>query len=169
MSTPLNSAHQPDSAHQPEFGIQRVYTKDLSFEAPNTPAIFKSNFQPQLNLNLQTSQTKLEGDDYEVVLKLTVTATTQDKTAFLAEVQQAGIFTLKSFTTEQIGPVLSITCPTILFPYAREAIANLVSHGSFPQLHLAPINFEALYHEQLRQQQAQHTQPKEAEKTGDAQ
>lgn len=161
MSTPLNGAHQP------EFGIQRVYTKDMSFEAPNTPAIFKLNFQPQLNLNLQTFQTKLEGDDYEVVLKLTVTATEQDKTAFLAEVQQAGIFTLKSFTTEQIGPVLSITCPTILFPYAREAIANLVSHGSFPQLHLAPINFEALYHEQLKQQQAHPVTSKETEKTGD--
>lgn len=154
----------PNNAHQPEFGIQRVYTKDLSFEAPNTPAIFKVNFQPQLNLNLQMSQTKLEGDDYEVVLKLTVTATAQDKTAFLAEVQQAGIFTLKSFTTDQIGPILSITCPTILFPYAREAIANLVSHGSFPQLHLAPINFEALYHEQLKQQQAQVAETEGADK-----
>lgn len=154
----------PDGQH-PEFGIQRIYTKDISFETPSAPAIFKTNWQPQMNVNIQTNANHLEGDDYEVVLKLTITTNNQDKTAFLVEIEQAGIFTLKHFTQQQLGPVLSATCPNILFPYAREIIASLVMHGSFPQLNLAPINFDALYLDHLKQQQAEEQKTTDKDKT----
>lgn len=146
--------NQTPNQTQPEFGIQRIYTKDISFETPAAPAIFKTNWEPQMNINLQTNATHLEGDDYEVVLKITITTNNKEKVAYLVEVEQAGIFTLKHFTEPQRGPILSATCPNILFPYAREVISSLVQHGSFPQLNLAPINFDALYLDHIKKQQA---------------
>lgn len=141
-----------------ELGIQRVYTKDISFETPNSPEVFTGEWKPNMDLNLGTETRKLADDTFEVVLKLTVTIKNDDKTAFLAEVHQAGIFTIKGLEDNQLAPVFGITCPNILFPYAREVISDLVSKGSFPQLVLAPINFETLFAQQMQQQQAKAAQ-----------
>lgn len=136
---------------QHEFGIQRIYTKDLSYETPNTPDIFHTEWTPQIDLNLQTEPKKLTADSYEVILHLTVTVKLQDKIAFLVEVKQAGIFTLKGFTEGQIDHMVGSFCPNILFPYAREIVSETICRGSFPPLYLAPINFDAFYEEQLKQ------------------
>lgn len=136
----------------PQFAIQRIYTKDISFETPNSPAIFTEKWEPQVNVDLNSSGTKLGDDIFEVVLSLTVTAKLGDKTAYLAEVQQAGVFSLNGFSEQELGGMLHSFCPNILFPYAREVISDLVSKGSFPQLLLAPINFDALYAQHLQQQ-----------------
>jgi len=129
----------------PQFAIQRVYTKDISFETPNSPAIFQKNWQPEIKLDLDTRSAKLADNTFEVTLSMTVTATVEDQTAFLAEVQQAGIFTIGNLEEGQLAHTIGAFCPTTLFPYAREAVANLVSRGSFPQINLAPVNFEALF------------------------
>lgn len=130
---------------QPQFGIQRVYIKDLSFECPNSPAIFRKEWKPQIKLDLNTQSTKLDEDIYEVVLTLTVSAKLEDDTAFLCEVQQAGIFSIAGFPEQTRDQMIGAYCPNILFPYAREAIDTAVVKGSFPALMLAPVNFEALY------------------------
>ena len=130
---------------QPEFHIQRVYIKDVSFEAPNTPAIFQKEWQPEVKLDMDTKTAVLSQDIYEVVLTLTVTCTLGEETAFLCEVKQAGIFTASNLEAQQLAHCLGSYCPNILFPYARETIAGLVSKGSFPQLNLAPVNFDALF------------------------
>lgn len=138
-----------DSQH--EFGIHRIYVKDLSYESPHTPDIFNTEWTPQVDLNLHTDSKKLSEDIYEVILQITITVKLKDKTAFLIEVKQAGIFTLKGFTKEQLDPMLGSFCPNILFPYARELISETICRGSFPPLYLAPINFDAFYQEQLEQ------------------
>ncbi len=152
--TPPPAAPQAttQSANQPEFAIQRVYIKDLSFEAPQSPVVFQHEWKPELNLQVQTLSAKLADDVHEVTLKLTVTAKTGDAVAFLIEVQQAGIFTMKHFPQDQMGALLNSACPNILFPYARETISDLASRGTFPPLYLAPINFDALYMQHLEQQ-----------------
>lgn len=139
---------------QLELAIQRVYTKDISFETPNSPEIFTGEWKPNMDLNLGTESKKISDGVFEVVLKVTVTVKSEDKTAFLAEVHQAGIFTVKGLADNQLAPVFGITCPNILFPYVREAVSDLVNKGSFPQLILSPINFEALFAQQMQQQQA---------------
>lgn len=136
----------------PVFNIQRIYVKDGSFEAPNTPDIFRQEWKPEVNVDLQTKTNRLEDTIYEVVLHLTVTVKMQDKTAFLVEVHQAGIFTLKGFPEEPLAHALGSMCPGILYPYAREAVSDLVMRGGFPQLLLAPVNFDALYFQHLEQQ-----------------
>lgn len=140
--------------NQPEFAIQKIYTKDLSFEAPNTPQIFQEEWKPELNLNLQTASKDLGESVFEVVLTATVTVKSDTKMAFIVEVQEAGIFTIKNFPKEQMGSVQGSVCPSILFPYAREVISDVVVRGGFPQLCLAPINFDALYAQQVEQQKA---------------
>ncbi|QBG36647.1 protein-export chaperone SecB [Litorilituus sediminis] len=139
----------------PQFAIQRVYTKDVSFETPNSPAIFQKDWQPEVKLDLDTRSTKLAEDTYEVVLSVTVTATVEGQTAFLAEVQQAGIFTIGNLPEAQLAHTIGAFCPTTLFPYARETVASLVNRGSFPQINLAPVNFEGLYASYVQQQAAQ--------------
>ena len=146
-------------ASQLELGIQRVYIKDVSFETPNSPEIFTAEWKPNMDINLGTETKKLSDNIFEVVLKVTVTVKSEEKTAFLAEVHQAGIFMIKGLEDSQLAPVFGITCPNILFPYVREAISDLVNKGSFPQLVLSPINFEALFAQQVQQQQ----QSKEAQ------
>jgi len=136
----------------PVFTIQRIYVKDVSYEAPNSPSIFREEWKPEVNVDLQTRTDKLEEGIHDVVLHLTVTVKMGDKTAFLVEVHQAGIFTLKGFTEEQLGHALGSMCPNILYPYAREAISDIVTRGGFPQLLLAPVNFDALYLQHLEQQ-----------------
>lgn len=145
-------AAQATQGNEAQFMIQRIYVKDLSYEAPNTPQIFQQQWEPELSLDLNTSHTLLEDGVYEVVLALTATVSNKKTTAFLVEIKQAGIFTIKGATVkEQLDHLLGSFCPNILFPYAREAITSQVLNGSFPQLVLAPINFDALYMQQLEQ------------------
>ena len=138
---------------QIDFIIQKVFTADASFEAPNVPAIFKNTWEPEANIELNTDNQKLEDGNYAVNLIITVTAKNQQETAFVAEVKQAGIFSINGADEAQLAQILGAYCPGTLFPYAREAIASLVSRGGFPQLSLAPINFEALFAEQAQQKQ----------------
>ena len=137
-----------------QFLIQRVYMKDMSFEAPGTPEVFQQKWEPDLALDLQTEHNKLEDDIYEVVLHVTATVKNNDVVAFLAEIKQAGIFTIKGAPGDQLDHLLGSFCPSILYPYAREAITSEVIRGSFPQLVLAPINFDALYMQQKEQSEA---------------
>jgi preprotein translocase subunit SecB len=136
----------------PQFALHRIYLKDASFEIPNAPAVFMQDWKPEVNLQLNSAVNALEADIYEVVLHVTVTAKQGDQTGFLAEIQQAGIFTVKGFDTQQKGSMLGAFCPNTLFPFAREAISDLVVKGGFPQLLLAPINFDALYAQKLKQE-----------------
>jgi len=143
-----------EGAQQPQFSLQRIYVRDLSFEAPKSPEIFRQDWQPSVGLDLNTRQKPLEGDFHEVVLTLSVTVKNGEEIAFIAEVQQAGIFLIKGLDAASMSHTLGAFCPNILFPYAREALDNLVTRGSFPALMLAPVNFDALYAQELQRQQA---------------
>ena len=140
---------------QPQFAIQRIYSKDVSFETPNSPAIFQKEWKPEIKLDLDTRSNKIADDTYEVILAVTVTATVEGQTAFLAEVQQAGIFTIGNLPEAQLAHTIGAFCPTTLFPYAREAVASLVNRGSFPQFNLSPVNFEALFASYVQQRAAE--------------
>ena len=135
------------------FQIQRIYTKDVSFEAPNAPHVFQKDWQPEVKLDLDTASTQLADDVYEVVLRVTVTASLGEETAFLCEVQQGGIFSIGGIEGNQMAHCLGAYCPNILFPYARETLDSLVTRGSFPALMLAPVNFDALYAQELQRMQ----------------
>ncbi len=140
------------------FQIQRVYTKDISFEAPNAPQVFQKEWEPEVKLDLDTASSQLADGIFEVVLRVTVTATVGEETAFLCEVQQAGIFTIAGIEGTQLAHCLGAYCPNILFPYARECISGLVSRGTFPQLNLAPVNFDALFMNYLQDQEGSASQ-----------
>jgi preprotein translocase subunit SecB len=142
-----------ENAQQSEkqFVVHRIYTKDLSYESPNAPDIFRQEWQPQHELNLNTKVNKLGDDSFEVVLSVTVTTKLGDKTAFIVEAHQAGVFAVQGFAEPELGPLLGAYCPNLLFPYAREVVSDLVTKGSFPQLVLQPVNFDALFAQ--RQQQ----------------
>lgn len=143
-------AQQP----QGQFALQRIYVKDLSFEAPNAPKTFLAAWQPEVNVDLSTQANRLEdGKNYEVVLSLTVTVKNDNATAFLVEVKQAGIFLIDGVPEAQIGQLLGAYCPNLLFPYARETVSDVVTRGSFPQLLLAPVNLDAVFAEAQRQRQ----------------
>ena len=139
---------------QQQFAIHKIYTKDISFEAPHAPAIFNEEWKPEVNLDLNSQGRSIGENTYEVVLSLTVTTKNQDKTAFLVEVQQAGIFGIAGFGPEDLSHMIGSFCPNILFPYARETISDLVTRGGFQPLLLAPVNFDALYAQHLEQQKA---------------
>jgi preprotein translocase subunit SecB len=128
-----------------EFGIQRIYVKDISFESPSSPQIFKEQWSPQINLEVHSKADRLEGDSWEVTLQLTVQARKESKAVFLIEVEQAGIFNVKGVEGDELGRILGTYCPNILYPYAREVVDTLAVRGSFPALMLQPINFDALY------------------------
>lgn len=136
-----------------QFNIQKIYIKDVSFESPSSPAVFTEDWKPESNLELNTNGKKLEDNVYEVVLSLTVTVKNNDKVAHLVEIQQAGIFSIAGFSDADLSHMLGSFCPNILFPYAREAVSDLVTRGGFPQLLLAPVNFDALYAQHLQQLQ----------------
>lgn len=144
-----------NASSEKQFAIQKIYTKDISFETPNAPKIFTQKWEPALDLNLGTHVETLENAMYEVSLTLTVTVKIADSTAYLVEVNQSGIFSIAGFTDQEMGPMLGSFCPNILFPYAREVISDLVNKGGFPQLILAPVNFDALYMQHLQQAQSQ--------------
>ena len=141
------------------FQIQRIYTKDVSYEAPNAPHVLQKDWQPVVKLDLDTASSQLAEGVFEVVLRVTVTASLNDETAFLCEVQQAGIFSIEGIEGNQMAHCLGAYCPNILFPYARECITSLVSRGTFPQLNLAPVNFDALFMSYLQQQAGEGEQP----------
>ncbi|MEJ2142254.1 MAG: protein-export chaperone SecB [Gammaproteobacteria bacterium] len=153
MSENTENNQATDQAEQ-QFAIQKIYIKDISFESPNSPAVFTEEWQPESNLELNTNGKKLEDNIYEVVLSLTVTVKNNDKVAHLVEIQQCGIFNIAGFNDNDLSNMLGAFCPNILFPYAREAISDLVTRGGFPQLLLAPVNFDALYAQHLQQMQA---------------
>ncbi|KEA63614.1 Protein export cytoplasm chaperone protein (SecB, maintains protein to be exported in unfolded state) [Marinobacterium lacunae] len=139
---------------QPQFALKRVYLKDASLETPAAPQVFTKAWQPEVNLDINTRSTSLDEQHFEVVLSLTVTVKNEGEAAFLVEVQQAGIFLLAGLGEAEAKHTLGAFCPNLLFPYAREAIDNLASKASFPALMLAPVNFDALYAQQLQQAQA---------------
>ena len=141
---------------QPQFAVQRLYIKDVSFEAPNTPKAFTKEWQPEIQIELNSSSQKVDDNLIEVSLKVTATANNDGENAFLVEVVQAGLFHFMNIPDEHIHPMLGITCPNLLFPYVREAIDSLVVKGGFQALNLAPINFEGIYQQQVAQQQAQN-------------
>ena len=141
------------SEEQPFFNIERIYLKDLSLEIPNAPQVYAEREPPKIDINLHNEVRPLEAGNYEVVLTATVTAKVKDKTAFLVEVAQAGIFQIRNVPERDVDALLGITCGNILFPYLRESISNLVTRAGFPPFLLSHLNFEALY--QQRQQQPQ--------------
>ncbi|MDP1541064.1 MAG: protein-export chaperone SecB [Moraxellaceae bacterium] len=138
-------------ATETQFALQRVYLKDVSFEVPGAPKVFLQQWQPEVNIDLNTSAQRLEdGRHYDVTLALTVTARNEGQVAFLVEIKQAGIFQIEGVADAELGPLLGSYCPNLLFPFAREAISDIVGKGSFPQLLLQPINFDAVYSETMR-------------------
>ena len=157
-SKPANGNGNGSSQESAEraFLLQQLYVKDLSFEAPNTPQIFKAtNIEPETELNIRNAHSALGDDQYEVILHISVHAKKNDDTIFLAELDQAGIFLVKGYSPEEAAMLLGTQCPATLFPYAREAISSLVGKGGFPPLILQPINFDMLY-ARVRDQQAGH-------------
>jgi preprotein translocase subunit SecB len=132
-----------------QFAIQRIYTKDISFESPNAPQVFISEWEPKINVDLSTEIQALSEDTIQVVLTVSVVAKHEEKTAFLVEVQQAGIFLAKGFSEEELGPLMGIGAPNALYPYAREVVSDLITRGSFPQFTLQPVNFEQMYAQQM--------------------
>ena len=161
MTDAINNHAATDQQNAPQFNIQRIYTKDISFETPNSPAVFRQEWKPEVKLDLDTKSNQLDANTYEVVLNLTVTAKLGETVAFLCEVQQAGIFTVSHVPEAQLAHTLGAYCPNILFPYARELVANLVGRGTFPPLNLAPVNFDALFAAYVQQRAAQQ-QPVQA-------
>jgi len=138
-----------------QLAIEKIYVKDLSLENPGAPQSFQMSEAPQIEIGLRTRGEQIAPDVYECVLTLTVTAKANDKTVFLIEAAQAGVFSIRGVPQSHLQPVLAIHCPTVLFPYARETIADATSRAGFPPVHLAPINFEALYQQQLAQAAAE--------------
>lgn len=135
-----------------EFKIQRIYIANLSFESPFAPDIFKQDWAPKVNLDVGSTSNSIGPDVYNITLRLTVTVQNGEENAFLIEVQQAGIFTIKGFNEDQLKHTLASFCPNILYPYAREVVTDAAMRGGFPQLILAPINFDAIYAQHLKEE-----------------
>lgn len=140
-----NANSEPQQAPQPQFEILRVYAKDCSLETPNTPGIFREVWKPQINVEFDAKPTNLGDDQFEIDLRVTVTCKVGEKTAFIAEVHQGGLFLVKNVSEEAAHYLLGAVAPNILFPYAREHISSLVNRATFPALNLRPLNFEAIY------------------------
>lgn len=153
MTEQANNGAAGQEEQGAQFSLQRIYVRDLSFEAPKSPEIFRQEWNPSVSLDLNTKQKSLEGDFHEVVLTLSVTVKTGEDVAFIAEVQQAGIFLIKGLEAQAMSHTLGAFCPNILFPYARETLDSLVIRGSFPALMLAPVNFDALYAQEMARMQ----------------
>jgi len=154
-----NPQHSPVSAqeneldsNQPFFSIQRVYLKDMSLEQPNAPAIFLEREAPAVDVEVNVKTERLADGVFEIIVGTTVTAKVKDKVAFLIEAHQAGIFDIHNIPEEQLGPLTGIACPTIVFPYLRANIADVITRAGFPPIHLIEINFQALYEQRLAQQ-----------------
>ena len=144
----------PPQQEPPAFQIEKIYVKDLSLEIPNAPQIFMQQVQPQLEVQLASDSNSISEGFYEVTVSATVTARAGERTLFLAEAVQAGIFAARNFPKEELDPLLGIACPNILYPYLREAISDLITRGGFPPVLLSPVSFEAIYMQRLQQQQS---------------
>ncbi len=144
---------EESTAEEKQFSIQKIYTKDISFETPNSPKIFTEKWEPTVDFNLGTNVDPIEKALFEVSLSVTVTVKCAETTAYLVEVTQSGIFSLAGFSEQEMAPMVGSFCPNILFPYAREVVSDLVAKGGFPQLLLAPVNFDALYAQHVKQAQ----------------
>lgn len=140
---------------QPVFSIEKIYVKDLSLESPNAPHCFLERDPAQIEVQIGTAGSGVGEGTFEVVLTVTVTAKIGDKTQFLIEASQAGIFQLRNIPNQELEPIIAVACPNILFPYARETVSDAVTRAGFPPVLLAPVNFEAIYRERLVQQQTQ--------------
>ena len=134
-----------------KFSIEKVYTKDMSFESPRAPHTFLGEWKPEVDMKLNVEQQNLDGDAIESTLTITVTVKNADETAFLVEIKQSGIFMLAGFSEEDTQALLNVECPALLFPYAREAISESVSRGGFPPLLLQPLNFAAVYAQRMQE------------------
>ena len=139
-----------DEQNLPQLALERIYVKDMSLEVPGAD-VFTREWQPELDINLSSAAEKLDDDHYQVILTVNVTANNGGETAFITEVLQAGIFMLQNIPEEQLGAILGAYCPNVLFPYAREVVSDIVTRGSFPQLLLAPVNFDQAYQQTLEQ------------------
>lgn len=157
MAEKQSDAQQGTENQQSQFTIQKVYMKDISFETPHSPEIFREEWKPAVDMQLENQANMIEDDVFDVTLSITVTVTVNDKTAYLVEIQQSGVFTIIGFAKELIEQMLATACPNILFPFAREAISDLVTRGGFPQLLLAPVNFDALYMQQIEKAKQEAT------------
>ena len=144
-----------DEPVQPIFTIEKIYVKDMSLEVPNAPAVFVETAQPQVDIELGTQNQQISEGLFESTLTITVTAKQNDKVYFLVECAQSGIFQIRNFPEQDLGAVMGIGCPSVLFPYAREAIASMVTRAGFPAINLAPVNFEQIFVQQMQAQQAQ--------------
>jgi preprotein translocase subunit SecB len=139
---------------QPSFQIEKIYVKDVSLEIPNAPQVFLEAQNPQLEIQVRNDSSRFADGLYEVVITVTVSAKAGEKTLFLAEAGQAGIFSLRNVPPADLEPLLAVACPTILYPYARETISDLVTRGGFPPVLLQPVSFEALYAQRVQEMQA---------------
>ena len=139
-----------DAQQQPTFQIEKIYVKDISLEIPHAPKVFLEQVQPQLEVQINTEAQNFAEGYYEVVVTATVTARVAERTIFLAEAHQAGVFQLRGVPAAELGPLLGIACPTVIYPYLRETISDIITRAGFPPVVLAPLSFEALY---LQQQQ----------------
>jgi preprotein translocase subunit SecB len=148
----MSNEQQPQ---QPSFQIEKIYVKDLSLEIPNAPQVFVQQAQPQLEVQINTEGSQFAEGYFEVNVSATVTAKAGERTMFLAEAVQAGIFSVRNVPAEELDPLLGIGCPTILFPYLRETISDLITRGGFPPVLLSPVSFEAIYLQRLQQQASQ--------------
>jgi len=162
MADEANNQAAPQQEVQ--FNMQRIYTKDISFETPNSPAVFQKEWKPEIQLDIDTRTAEMAEGLYEVTLSVTVTATNDGQTAFLCEVQQAGIFAIGDIPDNNKAHMLGSYCPNLLFPYARETVSNLVNRGTFPPLNLAPVNFDAIFAAYVQKRQAEQAAAGEAPK-----
>ncbi len=151
-----------EQAAEKRLSIGKIYLKDFSFESPQTPGVFRqSDWKPQMDLNLRSAHTAIDEDQHEIVLTVTIEAKADDKTLFLVEPHQAGLFEIAGYEGDELGAIIGSFCPNILFPYARETIASLIQKGGFPEFILQPINFDALYFQAKQQQAAAQAEKEE--------
>ena len=165
---PNEAAAKSEAAKGPQFSIQRIYTKDISFETPNSPAMFQKEWKPEIQLDLDTKSDLLSENLYEVTLSVTVTAKIGGETAFLCEVKQAGIFIIGDMPDQQKAQMIGAFCPNTLFPYARETISNLVNRGTFPPLNLAPVDFNSVFAAYMQKRAEQAKEQEQAPQKLDA-
>ena len=140
-----------DQANQPSFSIQRIYLKDLSLELPNAPQILLEQGQPQVDVQLNLHAEPVQEGLYEVSVTATVTTKVKDKTLFLIEAKQAGLFEIRNVPEDQMQPIIAIACPQIVYPYLRATVADVINRTGFPPVHLTEVNFQAMYEAQLQQ------------------
>ncbi len=151
--TPSENTQENQEKGQANFALQRIYVKDLSFESPNSPQIFQKQWKPEVKMDLSTKHKKVADDLYEVVISVTLTVAVEGMTAYIVEVQQAGLFTVQGVEGGQLAQALNAFCPNLLFPYLRETVDTAVIKGSFPAMMLAPVNFDAIFAQAVMQKQ----------------